>query len=243
MTMARDVAKDFSQLKEFVANYSLTEQSSDIQYQSLLSRQHKLYHSLLTLLSELVHQDWHPLLVEDIRSSSVNQVFRERWLEFSSDIGSALFAWIHGAYKGARLLLRSGIENVIKAFGILEDDRVLTLKNSYEVFEIAKDGRFFSDTFNRTRFDILKQEYSSLSRDVHTATRTEMRHVHSLNYFPQFTHTDAHNCTNVFCTVTRACLESLCLLAQSSYQAMHYRNRDIVNISLSDDVLSKLNRR
>ena len=91
MTMARDVAKDFSQLKEFVANYSLTEQSSDNQYQSLLSRQHKLYHSLLTLLSELVHQDWHPLLVEDIRSSSVNQVFRERWLEFSSDIFEKIY--------------------------------------------------------------------------------------------------------------------------------------------------------
>jgi hypothetical protein len=133
MTMARDVAKDFSQLKEFVANYSLTEQSADNQYESLLSRQHKLYHSLLTLLAELVHQNWHPLLVEDIRGSSVNQVFRERWLEFSSDIGSALFAWIHGAYKGARLLLRSGIENVIKAFGILEDDKVLTLKNTVPV--------------------------------------------------------------------------------------------------------------
>lgn len=239
--MARDVTTDFQGLKDFVAQYSLSVRLADNQYMSLLSRQHKLYHALLTLLAELEHQKWHPYSIEDIRTSSLNQIFRDRWLEFASDIGSALFAWLHGAYKAARLLLRSAIENVVKSFGILEDDQILTLKNTYEIFGRVKDGEFFKNKLNRSRFEILKSQYSLLSRDVHTATMSEMCHVQSLNYFPQFTFADAGNFANDFCAVAAACLESLCLLARKAYKAMHHKNRDIVNVSLSTDVLREIN--
>lgn len=240
--MAREVAEDLEQLVTFVREYRLPDPAATPQFRSLLSRQHKLYHAVLTLLAELEHQAWRPLDVRDDRALVVNQVFRERWLECASDLGSALFAWLHGAYKGARLLLRSAVENAVKAFGIIEDDRAVTLKSTYEVFDIAQAGTFFADTFHATRFAALQQAYSSLSRDVHTATRSEMQHVDALDFFPRFAPDDARRFAAMFCTVAGAGLEALVLLAQGGYHAMHHRNRDIVNLSLAGDVLARLNR-
>ncbi len=240
--MAREVAEDFEQLVRFVREYRLPDPAATPQFRTLLSRQHKLYHAVLTLLAELEHQAWSPLDLRDARAAVVNQVFRERWLECASDLGSALFSWLHGAYKGARLLLRSAIENAIKAFGIIDDDRAVTLKNTYEVFDVAQSSAFFADAFHATRFSSLHQAYSLLSRDVHTATRNEMQHVDALDFFPQFAPDDAQRFATMFCTVAGACLEALVLLAQAGYHAMHYRNRDIVNLSLSGEVLERLNR-
>lgn len=170
-----------------------------------------------------------------------NSVFRERLREFASDLGSALLVWLHGAYKGARLLLRSGIENFIKAIGVIDHDQIVTLRNTYEVFDLAESGSFFSLPPNTARFKELQDSYSTLSRDVHTATRAEMQHVASLDFFPTFHEADAEGFAKLFVRSAGASLESLTVLCGDVYRAMHHRNRDVLNGALSAAVRASLN--
>jgi hypothetical protein len=239
--MARDVREDFQNLEQFIRQYRLPDPADNPALRNLLSRQHKVYHAILTLLAELEHQSWHPITQTDPRGSYANDLIRERLLEFASDLGSALFAWLNGMYKAARLLLRSAIENFIKTIGLLDCDHILTLRNTYEVFDLAETGSFFSISANIPRFRCLRDAYSTLSRDVHTATSAEMQHVAALNFFPRFGEAEAHRFANLFTRVASVCLEALVLLCENVYRAMHHRNRDVVNGVLSHAVRATLN--
>jgi hypothetical protein len=239
--MTRNVRQDFQNLEQFVRQYRIADPADNPAYRNLLSRQHKVYHAILTLLAELDHQSWFPITQTDPRAANVNGLFRERLLEFASDLGSALFSWLHGTYKGARLLLRSSIENFIKTIGLLDFDRILTMRNTYEVFDLAKTGSFFSIPVNIPRFQCLQDAYSTLSRDVHTATSAEMQHVAALNFFPRFGEDDAHRFASLFTRVASVFLEALVVLCENVYHAMHHGNRDVINGVLSHAVRATLN--
>src|SRR5690606_37492442 len=182
--MSRDVQEDFRQLLDFVREYSLGDPEDTTARRELLSRQHKKYHALLTILGEIRHQSFAPISPEASNADELNQAFHERLAEFGSDVGSAFFSWIHGGYKGGRLLIRSGIENFVKAVVLIEDSTVLTVKSTYEVFDRAAETSFFRS--HKPRLDRLRDLYAILSRDVHTATPAQMALVGALNFFPQF---------------------------------------------------------
>jgi hypothetical protein len=241
--MARDVKEDFDFLWEFVQTYSLHTSAAVPGYKSLLSMQHKRYHGFLTLLSEIEHRGWVPLAQDDSRSPLVNRVFQERLVECASDLAHALFAWLHGAYKSARVMLRSAIENFFKCVGVTEHDDIIALRNTFEVVDRVGHLAFFLPELHQRRFSQLRDAYAVLCLDVHTATVDEMEHVGALSFFPRFDAEAADDTGTLYVRVTSAVLEILCLMFPPLYSSMHYRNRDIINLSLADEVRAALNRR
>lgn len=210
--MARDVREDFEELVEWVRTYGLRARADDGEFRALLSRQHKRYHAVLTLLSEIQHRGWAPLPPTNPRANEVNRICRERLAEFGSDLGSALFAWIHGSYKNARLILRSSIENLLKAVGIVEHDDIVRVRNTYEVFDLAESLPFFGRPANKSRMRILRDNYSVLSMDVHTATEGEMENVGALSFFPRFSPPEADEFANLYVRTVSTSLEIVCLM-------------------------------
>lgn len=240
--MARDVQEDFEELRDFVRDYGLEQHVSDQKFVSLLSRQHKKYHGVLTLLAETHHQSWKAVDDSSEGGDALNVVWQERLDEFASDLGTAMFVWIHGAYKGARLLLRSAIENLVKAVGVVSHPEVVTVRNAYEVFELARQQPFFDVPANARRFELLRGDYSTLSRDVHTSTLEEMEQVAALSFFPRFSNDEAEEFADLYVRCATTGAELVCLMFPRLYHSMHHRNRDIVNVCLGAACRAELHR-
>src|SRR5437764_8294062 len=101
--MAREIVEDFAELRSFLTTYSLGEHLSDAQFVGLLSLLHKRYFALLTANSELSHLEVRPR-AQGPDAGLANATFDLRLTEAASDVGSAFFIWVHGAYKPARLM-------------------------------------------------------------------------------------------------------------------------------------------
>lgn len=65
---------------------------------------------------------------------------------------TSTFLVTHGCYKGAKLLLRSSIENFIKAVCFDEYPDIVIKKSVYEVFDIAKASMTFSGSKKYIRY-------------------------------------------------------------------------------------------
>jgi hypothetical protein len=239
--MAREAKDDFAELRAFVSSYSVRDHLEDENFVNLLSRLHKRYYALLILNSELAHQSVQVRTPDDPFSNAASEIFARRLAESLSDMGSALFVWVHGAYKAARFCVRSGIENFFKTVAITHSDGVETLKSTWELIDVTRQMPFFGDDeFNRSFFGVLSETYSELCRDVHTATVNEMEQLSSLGHFPAFDHADAQAFTALFTRVADAIVSIVCLMFPRMYWAMHHRNRDLLQITFADEVRRRL---
>jgi len=227
--MVRDIRDDFESLRGFVANYDLSRHLENLQYVQLLSSLHKRYFALLTLGAEMSHQ-----ALATTADDAQNQEFDQRFRETVSDLGSALFAWLHGAYKPARVVLRSGIENFIKAVGSVEYPEVVSMKKVWEIFDLVSELTFYkASNGHRELFLTLTSYYSDLNFDVHTATSDEMQLVSALGHFPHFDSAQAADFEVTYRGAVDAMVTTLCLMYPNFYRQMHFRNRDIVIVSFS----------
>jgi hypothetical protein len=226
--MARDTKKDLELLTKFLAKYSFKRILQDKEFAPLLSSQHKLYYALLTLVAEIRHQNIEPAPTSSPTRSIQNIAFSNYLAECVSDLGTAFFVWLHGPYKGSRQILRSGIENYFKSVGVIEDESILRLKNTYEVIEIAGSNTFFKSPENHRLFQTLSSIYSELCRDVHTATISEMEHNDALGHFPKFSKKQAQSFEKLFRKSSISIISTMCLMFPNAYRKMHFKNRDIV---------------
>jgi hypothetical protein len=238
--MSRDVNEDFIELKTFVKNYNLLDTNANLIFEKLLSIQHKRYFAVLTLLSELKHQNIQAVAPSVSDYESMNKSFFDYTAESVSDLGSALFVWIHGAYKAARQVLRSSIENFMKGVGSTHSNEIVNLKNTYEVIDLAGELAFFKNSNNEYLFKFLKDNYANLCADVHTATIQNMMHISALGYFPNFNEKEAISFQKIFLRVSEVYASILSLLFKESYKKIHYKNRDIIANILPPNVLRTL---
>ena len=135
--MTRIVSQDFSQLRAFLNTYSLSSVCNDTDYTRLLSHMHKRYFSLLALLAEL-ETDGYSHIKSLYKLDEQSQTKLANYLkEAISDLGLALFSWTHGAYKSSRSIMRSSIENTIRALSVLEDPSICAITVTPNLFEKA----------------------------------------------------------------------------------------------------------
>lgn len=238
--MPRDIRDDFRLLDDFVKTYRIASTAADPEFTRLLSVQHKRYFTLLTIVAEMRHQQFTPLPLTTTENEGRNSVFMDHLIECSSDLGMALFIWLHGAYKGARLVLRSGIENFLRAVGVTEDVAIVHARTTHEVIEIATRHTFFQSSGHRGLIGDLTDIYAELCLDVHSATFDRMEHISALGYFPNFTTSGAAGFEALFRRVADAMASTLCLMYPGVFHGMHYKNRDIVVTTLSGPVRREL---
>lgn len=219
--MTRKVVQDFDDLKKFINEYSLNTSLSLPEFIVSLKAFHKAYFSFLNLVTQLEHQNIWPVEVS------------YRLKESCSDIGQALFLMCHGAYKPANLILRSSIENYAKGIGFYEDPSILTMKNLYEVFDVAKSFKGCTGIDFSKLMSSLHTDYGELCDYTHTATIDEMAHISALNVLPQFDIDKA----NALSTIATRVLKNYVIIILFSFKKEFFRidpdNRDSILCILS----------
>ncbi|OUC37147.1 hypothetical protein BJP35_2412 [Enterobacter sp. J49] len=171
--MSRELNKDFIELVNHFSEYKIVGIFGNEKTKGKISMIHKRYYSLMSLVYCLFH----------FSRNKVDVKAMERLQETSSDLGTAMFLVINGAYKPANLMMRSCIENFIKSIGCLIDSSILEEKSLFKVIQRTGEHSIFEQ--NPHIYEILKKEYSSLCSHVHTATKKEMAHIKALNVFPE----------------------------------------------------------
>ena len=128
--MSRLIKEDFDKMCTFIRDYGLSDVLEKEDARKLLSSYHKRYFAYLVLV-EAIHQK----VAQNDKGLGMSQKQYEYLQESCSDVGQAFFLLFHGCYKGAKLLLRSSIENFLKGSCMDEDKSLPKTKSVYEVFD------------------------------------------------------------------------------------------------------------
>ncbi|MGF1727710.1 hypothetical protein [Photobacterium nomapromontoriensis] len=227
----RLIQEDFEHLKVFVADYQLPK-ADNIEYFKNLKRTHKVYFSVLELHSVCKGLD--PL------KGDLNSTFGKYLGESISELGSSLFVSLHGCYKGSDQILRSAIENFLKAIGSTVHPDIASIKNTYEVIEKAEDANVFKTKEIKDKYRKLKGLYSKLCASVHTATESNMQNVGALGYFPYFEVKSSTQFMTNYIDVASSILDILCWKYRVEYPKVHYKSKDIIDVSLSRNIKSMI---
>lgn len=227
----RLIQEDFELLKAFVANYKLPNEDN-LEYFKTLKRTHRVYFSVLELHS--VCKGLEPL------KSNMKSTFGQYLGESISELGSSLFISLHGCYKGSDQILRSSIENFLKAFGSTVHPNITTIKNTYEVIDKSGDALVFKTKEIKEKYQNLKILYSRLCAAVHTATESNMQNVGALGYFPYFEINASTKFMNNYIAVSSTMLDILCWEYRFAYAKFHYQSKDIIEVSLSKNIKSMI---
>ncbi|MBL4781417.1 MAG: hypothetical protein JKX92_04160 [Porticoccaceae bacterium] len=241
--MSRSLKDDYNSLLEFIDGYSLKNTYNEKGLSEIIKPLHKGYYSALALLAELHHQD-----VKPYSSCEKKYVDKQReifWLHLSesfSELGSAFFLILNGCYKASDQVMRSSIENFIKAQGSLDNVGLTTMKNVYEIFEISKISSFFSTEIGRNIFQELSRLYSDLCSSVHSGTEQDMQGISALGDFPAIDLDRAKIANKNYLKIIKFYVSSLSVMFSEGFHGMHHINKDIVQLSLSATALKELHR-
>ncbi|WP_133306358.1 hypothetical protein [Pseudomonas syringae] len=221
--MSRECTTDFSALRSYVAAYSVTPNLAKNSYVESMKAMHKAYFSVVCWHAEVISSK------DDIfasRSSFIDDV----WLRISeavSDLSSSLFNWINGSYKACRIMLRSSIENFVRAIAAIEQPGILKEKNVYKLFELsAKLQVFTAHSTIKCYFDQLHSDYKILCRDTHTASFENMEQITSLDGLPVYAKAKAVSAKDLYVRVSQGFTVMVCLLLNAEFHKMHHRNRE-----------------
>lgn len=226
--MTRLVIKDFKDFQQFLNDYSLTNSIANQDLVSLLKSFHKGYFAFLNLILELDHRNIWP---EEVAN---------RFKESCSDMRQSLFLMCHGTYKPANLILRSSIENFVKAIGFFVDPDISKVKKIYEVFEIASgfNGCLISDF--ESKFQEIHSDYGKLCDYTHTATKKEMSHISALNVLPHYNLEK----TKELCDIARRILKNYVLILIWSFREDFFKitadGRENITHILSPSLIRKI---
>ena len=232
MNMARMVKDDFEGLICFVKSYSLSAIESDCDFLDFVSTLHKKFYSYLILIEEL------RLCVDDTKKKPVIGKEQFEFLQESvSDCGQCLFLAINGCYKGARLLLRSSIENFLKGVCMDEVTQIITEKSVYQVFDDAGTAKVFQ---NNTFKDDMHSIYGELCMDVHTADSSHMAGVSALKFFPHFVKDEAEKLSSKYIKLIPVFVTTLCLKYNNQFHSIDYKNKEVISSILLDEMRAKV---
>ena len=221
--MSRLVKDDFGKLCTFIKDYELSDVLEIDDAKMLLSTFHKKYFAYLVLIEEI-----HQKTVLNDGSINMSKEQYEYLQESCSDLGQAFFLVFHGCYKGAKLLLRSSIENFLKGSCMDEDRSLLTTKNVYEVFDKAKSTNVFIGTGGKL-YSQLRNEYSLLCQDVHTADNSHMASITALNHFPSFQKKEAESISKIVQKIIPIYITAIALKYNRVYHSMSFTYKEMTN--------------
>lgn len=221
--MPRIISDDFKELCKFIENYRISDVVADKEAKELLSACHKKYYAFLILI-EVMREfvDNHKL---DPELSSQQFKFMQ---EACSDMGQAFFLTINGCYKGAKLLLRSSIENFLKGTCMDEILDIISTKSVYEVFDIALTTTVFAAE-KKELHDRLHDIYGLLCQDVHTASEKNMASITALNHFPIFVKEECSEVQRHVQTLVNIYITCIALKYNELYHKIDIINKEVLN--------------
>lgn len=226
--MTRECRTDFDNFKKYIESYSIEGNLKEESYVNTAKLMHKAYFSLLHWFAEFQYQK-----VFFSESYTNNEDVLIRISEVISDIGSSKFNWINGSYKTSRVMLRSAIENFVRAIGAIDAPDLLVEKNVYSLFDKAKDCRIFKDEeFVRLSINRLHGNYKELCNDTHTSSQSNMESITSLFDYPKYSDEKSEEAGNVFISVVKDILSVLCIVFNLLFHKMHHKNRENVLLSI-----------
>ena len=228
--MGRLMNEDFHRLLEFLNSYKLTASVGDKEFQKILASCHKRYYSYLVFVVELHQQSGY----------SIQENQYDYLLESVSDVGQSLFSFMNGCYKGACLLLRSSIENFIKAVCLKENPNIILEKSVYKIFDLAKASTVFKMSKSGL-YDSIHNQYVELCKDVHTASILNMDHITALNVFPKFDSKKAEQVCGHFNVLLSAYVTLLSVVYNDFYHSLYYKNKEIVAASILTSFKKEIN--
>mgnify|MGYP004455460949 FL=1 len=227
--MSRLIKEDYDKLCTFIKDYSLSDVLEIDDAKKLLSSFHKKYFAYLVLIEEIHHK------IEQY--DEVLKMPKEQYeylQESCSDVGQAFFLTFHGCYKGAKLLLRSSIENFLKGSCLDEDKSLPSTKSVFEVFDKARATGTFKETKENLHAQ-LHNEYALLCQDVHTADVSHMASITALNHFPSFHNEDAGNILKMVQKIIPIYITTIALKYNLAYHSMSYDYKEITNKEIIND--------
>lgn len=228
--MTRECNTDFDELIEYIKAYSIANNLEEDQFTASLKEIHKCYFSAISWSAELSYNR------KDFldKNKSCTETILDLLSESASDLGSSLFNWINGSYKTARIMLRVGLENFVRAIGSIEEKSLLTEKNTYKLFEKAKQLSIFkNDPTVKAFFQQLHTDYKTLCKDAHTESKANMEHLSSLAGIPIFKKTKARESKVIFTRVAKCMTGIFCITFNDFYHKMHHRNKENILNSLT----------
>ncbi|MGI2136485.1 hypothetical protein [Shewanella baltica] len=224
--MTRECNDDFTKLKGYILDYRISYNLDNNSYMVSAKRMHKVYFSLVNWHAEYQHQiDFFS------KKYTNNKDILLRVSEAISDIGSSNFNWLNGSYKASRVMLRSSIENFVRAISSIDDEVQLTEKNVYKLFDRAHGSNIFNSSVHVNKlYKELHHRYKELCEDTHTASYKNMDKVTSLVDYPKYVEEKSITTENIFIIIAKNILVILCLIFNDLYHKMHHRNREnIIN--------------
>lgn len=231
--MEYEIKKDFVDLEEFIKNYSLSDIAGNIEMLDKLKPMHKKLYSMMTFIIEIEMQN---KAIKLLNADSLNY-----FKESVSDLGQVLFCWIHGAYKPANLILRSGIETFIRATSGNGNRLVFSEKSVYKMFDMAKETQFYKSNLAKDIFEKLYSEYKDLCQIVHTSGISNMAHLSALKTFPLFSTKESQN---ISITFNKVCSLMLIVIYSNYYKfihMMHHKNQKNFLDSIPASIKGKVN--
>ena len=221
--MARLIKSDFDGFIAFLKSYTLGSLSTDKDFVKFLSTLHKKFYAYLILVEEL-----HPYIDNAAKQPVLNNLQFKYLQESLSDCGQSLFFSVNGCYKGARLLLRSSIENFLKGISLDEIPAIITEKSVYQVFDDADSVNVFKRT--KIKAD-LHSVYSLLCQDVHTADITHMTGVTALKFFPHYDKNEGDKLSKIYIQLLPLFISAICIKYRECYHSIGYENKEIISQS------------
>lgn len=218
--MSREIQEDFKRLEAFIKKFNLQSSISDKNFVDNLKPVHKRVLGFSTLVHELDH------LNESIHGITKPQM--EYFLETSSDISNALFLYINGAYKGARIMLRASIESFLKAMFLPDYPVITTEKSVFNIIDTVKSLKFCLDGIHKQNVDVIISLYKDFCADVHTATSKNMAQISALSYFPKIDNEEMKALKQFFLRLIESYIFLICMKYNGYFHKMHHRNKDIV---------------
>lgn len=231
--MSRVMKEDFEELLKFITDFSLKSIITDKEAKETISACHKCYYAYLVLISEL------KLTIGEKKYSCIITENQYNFLKEScSDMGQAFFLMINGCYKGARMLLRSSIENFIKAISLDEIKDIDKNKSVYDIFDKSKEILIYKD--NVALWDMIHDQYKELCKDVHTSDLNHMANITALNYFPTFEKKQAVEIYKFIHNLSQAYVSSLAIKYNQQYHQINYLNKNVTNSLIIKDMKKKV---
>jgi hypothetical protein len=239
--MPRSINDDYIDLLAFIDRYTI-KGAYDIEgLTQIIKPIHKGYYSALVLLAELHHQNAQPSSsCPSAKKKEQKELFWSFLSEAVSELGSSFFLILNGCYKASDQVLRSSIENFVKALGGLDVVGINQNKNVYEVFDRASSSVFFSTDIGKEIYQKLSELYGNLCYSVHTGTEQSMQHISALGDFPAINVVRAKNAQTNYLKIVKLYVSSLSVMFRQCFHNMHHKNRDVVELSLSANALKEL---
>lgn len=221
--MSRLIQEDFCKLCDFIKSYRIEGIIVNEEAKTILSTYHKKYFAYLILIEEL-HQHINDTTFDNYLSTPQYDFLQES----CSDVGQAFFLLFHGCYKGAKLLLRSSIENYLKAIGMDENPKLPTTKSVYEVFDVTKTTKAFRGNKEKLHSQ-LRDEYVNLCQDVHTADKMHMSSISALSHFPCILINEASAITKMVQRLVSIYVTIIALKYNQIYHLQNFNHKEICN--------------